>query len=174
MLGLSPTHILARPRIDLDAIAENWRRLDAMSAATTQTAGVIKADAYGLGTAPVGRKLASIGVRTFFVALPSEGAILRDAIGDAADWIRLGRSPIMLAGGAEATIMPLGIGGFAGIYLGADARDDVDGALHRIGAIGRGLGLAIVRHVAENHGGRVLVESKPGDGSTFTIELPRL
>ena len=71
--------------IDLDAIAENWRRLDAMSAATTQTAGVIKADAYGLGTAPVAHKLASIGVRTFFVALPSEGAILRDAIGDAAD-----------------------------------------------------------------------------------------
>lgn len=39
---------------------------------------------------------------------------------------------------------------------------------------GTGLGLAIVRHVAENHAGRVLVESKPGDGSTFTIELPRL
>ncbi|HTT59931.1 MAG TPA: ATP-binding protein, partial [Acidimicrobiales bacterium] len=37
---------------------------------------------------------------------------------------------------------------------------------------GTGLGLSIVRHVAQNHGGAVLVDSREGEGSTFTLELP--
>ena len=37
---------------------------------------------------------------------------------------------------------------------------------------GTGLGLSIVRHVASTHHGRVLVESKPGEGSIFTLQLP--
>lgn len=37
---------------------------------------------------------------------------------------------------------------------------------------GTGLGLAIVRHVAHNHGGRVGVESREGEGSRFTLRLP--
>jgi two-component system sensor histidine kinase SenX3 len=37
---------------------------------------------------------------------------------------------------------------------------------------GTGLGLAIVRHVATNHHGDVRVESREGEGSTFTISLP--
>jgi two-component system OmpR family sensor kinase len=38
---------------------------------------------------------------------------------------------------------------------------------------GGGLGLAIVRAIAESHGGRVELESRLGKGSTFTIVVPR-
>jgi signal transduction histidine kinase len=40
------------------------------------------------------------------------------------------------------------------------------------GRRGSGVGLALVRHVAEAHGGRVTVESRPGDGSRFTLWIP--
>lgn len=39
---------------------------------------------------------------------------------------------------------------------------------------GSGLGLSIVRHIAERHGGRVSVVSTVGSGSTFTVRIPAL
>lgn len=40
------------------------------------------------------------------------------------------------------------------------------------GRRGSGVGLALVRHIAEAHGGQVTVESRPGAGSRFTLWLP--
>ncbi len=47
----------------------------------TQTAAVVKADAYGLGVARVARALAQAGARRFFVAMAEEGAALRQVLG---------------------------------------------------------------------------------------------
>ncbi|WP_281967899.1 alanine racemase [Roseovarius nanhaiticus] len=65
--------------VDLNALTANWQVLAAMSRA--ETGAVVKADAYGLGAARVGRALARAGARTFFVAVAEEGAALRQALG---------------------------------------------------------------------------------------------
>ncbi len=48
----------------------------------------------------------------------------------------------------------------------------VDHSLAR-GHPGSGLGLAIVRHIVEAHGGQIALRSAPGEGSAFTIAIPR-
>src|SRR4029077_15881958 len=37
---------------------------------------------------------------------------------------------------------------------------------------GSGLGLSLVRHIVQAHGGEVVVDSVPGRGSKFTIKIP--
>ena len=53
---------------------------------------------------------------------------------------------------------------FQKFVRGADAK--------RAGVRGVGIGLALVKRIAEAHGGAVRLESRVGDGSTFTIALP--
>lgn len=55
----------------------------------------------------------------------------------------------------------------------ARARGDRDDGRRDLGGASAGLGLAIVRHIAEAHGGAVGLESEEGVGSTFWIEVPR-
>ena len=67
--------------VDLGALCRNWEKLDAMTGSGCEAAAVVKGDGYGCGAGPVGQALVRAGVRTFFVALPGEGAALRGAIG---------------------------------------------------------------------------------------------
>jgi signal transduction histidine kinase len=65
-----------------------------------------------------------------------------------------------------------------GIGIPRDEQDKIFDRFHRVGTglvhdvKGSGLGLSIVRHIVEAHQGRVTVESRPGEGSTFSIWLP--
>jgi len=72
--------------IDLDAIVANWRKLEKM-AVPAECGGVIKADAYGCGIAPVARALAGAGCKTFFVATLDEARAARDALPQAAIYV---------------------------------------------------------------------------------------
>src|SRR5207249_3746318 len=66
-----------------------------------------------------------------------------------------------------------------GIGIPASEQKKIFEKFYRVGSglvhdvKGSGLGLAIVNHVVKAHGGRVEVVSAPGQGSTFTIVLPK-
>jgi two-component system sensor histidine kinase ResE len=47
--------------------------------------------------------------------------------------------------------------------LGSELRRETQGV---------GIGLSVVKHIVDAHHGRVIVQSAPGQGSRFTIELP--
>jgi alanine racemase len=84
-MPLKPTRS-ATLTIDLDALARNYGRLRA-AAGTAECAAVVKADAYGLGVAPVARRLLREGCARFFVATAAEAAELRALATDAAIYV---------------------------------------------------------------------------------------
>src|SRR5947207_7369783 len=87
--------------IDLGGIVANWRLL-AEKAAPAACAAVVKANAYGLGAAPVARALQTAGCGLFFVATLDEGIALRGALGPDAE-IAVFNGPLP---GTEAEFAP--------------------------------------------------------------------
>ena len=65
-----------------------------------------------------------------------------------------------------------------GIGIPRDEQKKIFDRFHRVGTglvhdvKGSGLGLSIVQHIVQAHGGQVTVESRSGEGSTFSILLP--
>jgi 3-oxoacyl-[acyl-carrier-protein] synthase II len=88
------------------------------------------------------------------------------AIGEAAEWIRRGRCDVMLAGGAEATITPVGISGFEAMYALSKRNDDPARASRpfdkgRDGFVcGEGSGILVLESLtrARKRGARVYAE----------------
>lgn len=72
----------ARLTVRLGAIAANYREC-ARAAGAAAVAGVVKADAYGLGMAPIAKRLAQEGCDNFFVARLEEGIALRPLVSSA-------------------------------------------------------------------------------------------
>lgn len=81
--------------------------------------------------------------------------------------------------GAEPETDPLDEGNILVIEVadnGPGIPDELEGRLFEMFATakqgGTGLGLAIVKKIVEEHQGRIDYDSKPGQGTTFTIRLP--
>ncbi|HUK06973.1 MAG TPA: alanine racemase [Stellaceae bacterium] len=94
--------------IDLGAIAGNWRLLQSKVGRNVRCAGVVKANAYGLGVVPVAKTLAAAGCKSFFVASLDEALALRDILktpeivvlngvdpGNARDFLKARLTPVL-------------------------------------------------------------------------------
>src|SRR5262245_11184934 len=67
-------------RINLDAVKHNYNVLKSRGGPGVRTAGVVKANGYGLGAAEIGGALFEAGCRDFFVSSVEEGIVLRQAL----------------------------------------------------------------------------------------------
>jgi 3-oxoacyl-[acyl-carrier-protein] synthase II len=88
------------------------------------------------------------------------------AIGEAAEWIRRGKADVMICGGAEATITPIGIAGFSAMFALSRRNDQPERAsrpfdVERDGFIcGEGAGTLILESLtrARKRGAPILAE----------------
>jgi len=66
----------------------------------------------------------------------------------------------------------------SGIGIEKDALDNIFDEFHQVNRVrdeelgGTGIGLALTRRLVELHGGKIGVESEPGQGSTFWFTIP--
>jgi len=79
----------------------------------------------------------------------------------------------LTADGAQVEVADTGVGIDAGELPHIFERFYRGSRANEARGSGSGLGLAIARSIVEMHGGAIVVESRIGVGSTFTVELPR-
>lgn len=127
--------------VDLAAIARNYQ-LVRRAVGKAEAAGVVKANAYGLGMVDVARALAAVGCRTFFVATYTEAEALRGILPDARIYALNGLPPGTAADYAALRVHPV-LGGMGEVaeWLGycrrsaapAPAALHIDTGMNRLG-----------------------------------------
>ena len=122
----------ARLTVRLGAIGANFRACRRL-AGPAAVAGVVKADAYGMGMVPVARHLVSIGCDTFFVARLEEGVALRPAAPDARIFVLDGAPADSVPALISHRLTPVlnSLAEIAGWSAAAhEMRSDLDAAIH--------------------------------------------
>jgi alanine racemase len=92
--------------VDLDALARNYDLLR-RSVAPAECGAVVKANAYGLGIAPVARRLFQEGCRRFFVATLAEGIELRGVLPTPRIYVFDGAMPDSASALAASALTPV-------------------------------------------------------------------
>ncbi|MEO8468315.1 MAG: HAMP domain-containing sensor histidine kinase [Chloroflexota bacterium] len=135
-------------------------------------------DAFWVAHPDFARAKATLGADLLVVADPAElGRIVLNLIDNAYRYSPTGSPPprITTKGAERDAVVEVSDSGagiasldldrifepFARLHADADAEE------------GSGLGLAIARSLAERNGGHLTVSSRPGQGSTFRLALPR-
>jgi signal transduction histidine kinase len=103
--------------------------------------------------------------------------ILTNLVGNAVKYSPAGGQVLVAARSAAGGAIELSVSD-QGLGIPADELDRIFDPYQRVNAVanrrikGTGLGLYIVRHLVELHGGTIRVESVVGRGSTFIVSLP--
>lgn len=119
----------------------------------------------------------TLGEMPMVTADPSQlGQVFANLVGNAIKYRRPGVPPAIVISAHSAGPMVQFAVQDNGIGIDAEYFDrifEMFSRLHTSGTCsGTGIGLAIVQRIVERHGGRIWVESTPGEGSTFFFTLP--
>ena len=152
-LEMQPVNV----RETLQRVAESWQQVAAIRNLQFSSS-IGTSDLFVMGDESVLRRLADILLDNAFKYTPSPGSV-RLSLEQKAD-------------GAVISVQDSGVG------IAESEHDKIFERFYRVDKArsraqgGAGLGLSIAQWIVAQHHGSIVVESRPGDGSIFRIQLP--